>query len=827
MQLRLSDTIRGVGKIFLHLVADVGEDVARVRASSFIGTNELPVRVIPAPAGVDGWVLVLPLTQATQRLVVRAYDLTGQLLRELHETIAHDWAKRRSQMNTILRNQTACAMRNCDERLPLSELTECRVTNLIDRGKTEVIRLELTLRAYERASDLAGDVQVMAQDKEGVPLAVAPQICLGDTVLPEQEVPATFFRRITFSLEIRTGASFVRLWVRFDVESRDDLVVTLDESQLKQLREDWFYLTLSADRDPIYDQWYRERHRAKAWQLEGQRRAFAAGRLGVSPLFSVVVPLYDTPLDYLRQMVASVLAQTYGRLELILVIGSPDNGELVQLAERYARRDERVHVVALDANRGIVGNTNAGIERAEGDFVGFLDHDDVIEPDLLMCYVEGLATHPQTDLFYCDEDKLVDGRYEQVYLKPDWSPDLLRSLNYVCHLLCVRTSLVRELGGLRERFEGAQDYDLTLQVGERARNVYHARRVLYHWRASAESTAHDASAKSYARAAGLHALQEHLDRVGIAAKAVEDADVPNLYHLRFDIMSASSATGGHSLAQPPLVSIVIPNKDSVTLLAACIASIFERSSYTNFEIVVVENESSSHETFDYYHELQAAHDNVRVVTYLPDTSSFNFAAIMNYGIAQARGEYVLMLNNDTRVITSEWIEFLLGHARQDDVGCVGAKLLYPDDTIQHAGVIIHRGGPNHTGIFLPRDSQNYFHSAQVCRNFLGVTGACLMVRKATFDRVGGLDEAFAADYNDVDFCLRVYKAGYWNVYEPQCELYHLESVSRGKNETRERALRFRHEKGILADRWPRYHEFADPFMHPCMWAINPYWHLDV
>ena len=259
MQLRLSDTIRGVGKIFLHLVADVGEDVARVRASSFVGTNELPVRVIPAPAGVDGWVLVLPLTQATQRLVVRAYDLTGQLLCELHETIAHDWAKRRSQMNTILRNQTACAMRNCDEGLPLSELTECRVTNLIDRGKTKVIRLELTLRAYERASDLAGDVWVIAQDKEGVPLAVAPQICLGDTVLPEQEVPATFFRRITFSLEIRTGASFVRLWVRFDVEARDDLVVTLDESQLKQLREDWFYLTLSADRDPIYDQWYRER----------------------------------------------------------------------------------------------------------------------------------------------------------------------------------------------------------------------------------------------------------------------------------------------------------------------------------------------------------------------------------------------------------------------------------------------------------------------------------------------------------------------------------------------------------------------------------------
>ena len=244
MQLRLSDTTRGVGRIFLHLVADVGEDVARVRASSFVGTNELPVRVVPAPAGIDGWVLVLPLTQATQRLIVRAYDLTGQLLSELHEVISHDWAKHRSQMNTVLRNRTACAIRNCDEELPLSELSECRVTNLIDRGETEVIRLELMLRAYERASDLAGDVQVTVQDKEGVSLSVAPQICLGDIVLPEREVPATFFRRITLSLEIRTGASFVRLWVRFEVEARDDLVVILDESQLKQLREDWFYLTL-------------------------------------------------------------------------------------------------------------------------------------------------------------------------------------------------------------------------------------------------------------------------------------------------------------------------------------------------------------------------------------------------------------------------------------------------------------------------------------------------------------------------------------------------------------------------------------------------------
>ena len=269
--------------------------------------------------------------------------------------------------------------------------------------------------------------------------------------------------------------------------------------------------------------------------------------------------------------------------------------------------------MALDVNKGIVGNTNAGLAKAKGDFVGFLDHDDVIEPDLLMCYVEGLANHPKTDLFYCDEDKLVDGRYEQVYLKPDWSPDLLRSLNYVCHLLCVRTSLVRELGGLRESFEGAQDYDLTLRAGERARNVYHARRVLYHWRAGAESTARDASAKSYATTAGLHALQEHLDRRGIAAKAVEDAAIPNLYHLRFDIMPVSSVTGGQRSARPPLISIVIPNKDSVTLLAACIDSIFERSSYTNFEIVVVENESSSRETFDYYHELQASHDNARIV----------------------------------------------------------------------------------------------------------------------------------------------------------------------------------------------------------------------
>lgn len=809
MGIRFGEVVRGNGKVFVHMTDDAGTPGGGGwRAAS--QTEEglaVPARVVPAPTGIEGGVLVLPVLDVTQVATVSAGEERAEL------TVAPQWAKHRSQINTATRNRVAMAIRNCDEGVPWGDDgLGIEVLEVLQDADRDVMRIELRLQAGDRKA-LSADLDLRVQDRAGRILVGAGPTALGDVTLEDPQYPGFWHRRVTVSVRIPHDAAEVVLWARSASSVLAESVMWLDGEAMAGLRERGFYDTLSADRDPIYDQWFRDRHRVKPWELDAQR----AVRFEAEPTFSLVVPLFRTPIDYFREMADSVLAQTYPHLELVLVDASPEDVDLAREVERYRQVDERVRVVELAGNRGIVGNTGAGVDAATGDFVAFMDHDDVIEPDLLYHYAKAVNDYPDTDLLYCDEDKLVDGRYEQAFFKPDWSPDLLRSQNYVSHLLCVRASLLREVGLSGPEYEGAQDHDLVLRVGERARNVFHVRRSLYHWRIHPGSTAQDAGEKAYTSDAGVRAVQAELDRLGIAGTAYEDEHIANVYHVRYRFDEGDE----------PLVSIVIPNKDAVVLLSGCLDSIRERTTYRNYEVVVVENNSADEATFAYYQQAQEADPHVRVVTYVPEKPGFNFAAIMNFGIGQAQGDYVLMLNNDTKVITPEWVEQLLGHTAEPGVGCVGAKLLYPDDTIQHAGVIVHRGGPNHTGIFLPRDCQNYFHAAQVTRDFLGVTGACLLVSKELFDRLGGLDEAFAADYNDVDFCLRVHAAGYRNVYEPTCELYHLESVSRGKNETHARALRFRHEKGILADRWPQYHEFSDPYMNPNLWPINPYWHLDV
>lgn len=808
MGIRFGETVRGNFKVFIHVTSDGEAAVGDWRASARTAEGlEIPARVVPAPEGVDGGVLVLPVLDQGQTATVEVGGEQASIDVDPH------WAKRRSQINTATRNRVALAIRNCDEGVRWGDDgLVVEVLQFVPDGERDVVRIEIRLMGRDRDS-LGAPVELLLHDRAGHPLGLTETVVLGDVMLEDPEYPGFWHRRITTSTRVSRGVGELVLWARCASADFRDAVEVLDGARLGQLRERGFYDTLSADRDPIYDQWFRDKHRAKAWELEAQRGV----RFAIEPTFSLVVPLFRTPVEYFREMADSVLGQTYPHLELVLVNASPDDAPLAAEVARCQERDGRVRVVALERNLGIVGNTNAGVEAATGDFVAFMDHDDVLEPDLLYHYAKGINDYPTTDLLYCDEDKLVDGRYEQVFFKPDWSPDLLRSQNYVTHLLCVRRALLDEVGMSDPAYEGAQDHELTLRVGERARNVYHARRAMYHWRVHAGSTAQDAGEKTYTSDAGIRAVQAELDRLGIDGSVYEDEQISNIYHVRYHFDEATE----------PLVSIVIPNKDARDLLAGCLDSLRERTTYRNYEIVVVENNSTDPETFAYYDEVQAADSHVRVVTYVAEAPGFNFAAIMNFGIAQARGAYVLMLNNDTKVITSEWIEQLLGHAVEPGVGCVGAKLVYPDDTIQHAGVIVHRGGPNHSGIFLPRDTQNYFHAAQVTRDFLGVTGACLLVSKALYDEVGGLDEAFAADYNDVDFCLKVHAAGYRNVYEPTCELYHLESVSRGKNETRARALRFRHEKGILADRWPQYHEFSDPYMNPNLEPISPYWHISL
>lgn len=812
MDIEFREVTRGDGKVFIHLLCDPDVERQTLRAVSRTPEgNPIPARVIPAPKGVPGKVLVIPVTTCDQSVEVCAVT-EGRLTSPLNQmTVSAETARRQSQRNTLLRNKVALAIRNCDEGLRWgTDSISFRVLRCIDHGEEDILHVEITMQG-ERADLGKIPYDFRIQDANGNSLLLGDLAVLGDSTKEDYNFGNWYHRQILLSGRISCSVCAATAWLRTGLSGLDEQVEFWDASVFEDMRRKWFYDSLSADRDPIYDEWYRTRHQAKPWELEAQRHATFAS----SPVFSIVVPLYQTPLPFFHDMVSSVVHQTWRGWELILVNASPDDAALSEAVDAYSQRDSRVKVVTLTQNKGIVGNTNEGIAAAQGDFVAFLDHDDVLEPDVLYWYAKAVNDYPTTDLLYCDEDKLRDGRYEQAFFKPDWSPDLLRSQNYVTHFLAIRQALLREIGPLNSEFEGAQDYDLTLRASERARNIFHLRRIGYHWRISQTSTAASSDAKDYASGAGCRAVQAQLDRLGIRAQAFEDPRIPGVYHEKFD------------LATTPLISIVIPNKDAAGLLDTCVRSILQRSTYPHYEIVVVENGSTEQRTFDLYRELEDLDSRFHVVTYVPDEPGFNYAKIMNYGIAQSHGDVVLMLNNDMKIITPDWQQLLLGHVQEKRVGCVGAKLLYADGTIQHAGVIVHRGGPSHTGLFLPSDSDNYFHAAQTTRNFLGVTGACLMVRREVFDRMHGLDESYAVDFNDVDFCLRVRDAGYWNVYEPLCEINHFESVSRGKNDTPAKRVRFKREGAKVAMGHPDLYEITDPFMNPNMWPINPYWHLDV
>ena len=557
------------------------------------------------------------------------------------------------------------------------------------------------------------------------------------------------------------------------------------ESLVREM-DAWLYRT--AGSDPYYTQWFNE-HKLSAFEAERERGITFPDE----PLFSIIVALYKTPLPFFDEMVASVAAQTYSNWECILVNATPEDTALAERVAAVCKKDKRFRVITLECNRGISLNTNAGIDEAKGDFVCFLDHDDMIEPDTLFEYARAVNAQPDTDLIYCDEDKIDEaGNYCIPTFKSDFNLDLLRSNNYICHMLCVRKTLLDQLEPNTPAFDGAQDHNLTLKAVERARRVTHVSHILYHWRMSENSTSAGVAAKPYAVAAGVLAVQSHLNRIGVRARVEAAVDGSASYKVHYDVPE-----------EEPLVSIIIPNKDHVDLLKPCIASILQKSTYKNFEIIIVENNSTDVSTFEYYQTLEAD-SRIRVVTW-PE-KGFNFSAIINFGRKAAHGAYLLPLNNDTEVITPDWIERMLGNCARDEVGVVGCKLFYPDDTIQHAGCVVIEGVAlafRH----VPREGTSYLNLMNTQRNVSAVAGACFMVSAADFDAVGGLDTALSVEYNDIDFCLKLLEAGKLNVYLPDVELYHYESISRGASD---RGAHYQ-ELCLFEYRWSKLIGAGDPY----------------
>lgn len=548
--------------------------------------------------------------------------------------------------------------------------------------------------------------------------------------------------------------------------------------------------------EQTYQLW-RAEHLVTPQELEAQRKI----KFAYEPVFSIVIPLYQTPKKYLNELIASVRAQTYGNWELCLADGSGDAGQLTDLLEKYQREDSRIHYKTLKSNEGISANTNAAIQMATGDYIIFADHDDLIPPEALFECAKALNEDRSIDMIYSDEDKVdMNGKsYFEPNFKPDINIDLLCSMNYICHLCVVKRELLDRAGCLRSEFDGAQDYDLILRCVEQAAKIHHIPKVLYHWRCHLNSTAANPESKLYAFEAGKAAIEEHYRRLGIPAR-VEHSTYYGMYHTIYQ------------WEEQPLVSILIPNKDHTEDLKKCMNSIFERSSYENYEFIIIENNSTEEETFAVYKELEEAHQNVHVVYYEGD---FNFSKINNFGAGYAKGEYFLLLNNDTEVIHSDTIWEMLGCCMREDVGIVGAKLNYADDTIQHAGVVIGFGGTaGHTFIGLSRYDLGYQGRIVCTQDYSAVTAACMMTKRSVFEEVGGLTEELKVAFNDIDYCMKVRTAGKLVVYNPYAELYHYESKSRGMEDTPEKVIRFNRETEEFQNRWKDILQKGDPYFNP-------------
>ncbi|MDO4306548.1 MAG: glycosyltransferase family 2 protein [Eubacteriales bacterium] len=541
-----------------------------------------------------------------------------------------------------------------------------------------------------------------------------------------------------------------------------------------------------------YGPWY-EAYVPDEETLKKQR----SHRFSYEPLISIAVPAYKTPPVFLKEMIESLLAQTYGNWELCIANGSPGEPQMHSILREYAACDSRIRFQDLAENLGIAGNTNAALGMAKGEFVGLLDHDDLLAPNALYEVVHALEKDREMDAVYTDEDKVtmeVDEHF-QPHLKPDFNLDLLRSNNYICHFFVVRRSVAEKTGGFRKEFEGAQDHDFIFRCVEHARKVGHVPEILYHWRTHKASTADNPVSKMYAYDAGKRAVEAHLKRMGVEGTVSHTPDF-GFFRVQYPVQGK------------PMVSVIIPNKDEKETLEACLKSIREKTKYENYEIIIIENNSTTDEIFRYYREL-SKEPGIRLLRWKKE---FNYSAINNYGARMAKGEYLLFLNNDVTVITEGWMQEMLGVCQRQEVGAVGVKLLYPDNTIQHAGCVVGMGGiAGHMFTDMPANRTGYLHKASILQDMSAVTAACMMMKKSVFEEAGGFTEKLAVAFNDVDLCLKVNQGGHLVVYDPYVQLYHMESKTRGAEDSKEKLVRFQDEIEYMRSQWITILKHGDPY----------------
>ncbi len=523
------------------------------------------------------------------------------------------------------------------------------------------------------------------------------------------------------------------------------------------------------------------------------------------PLLSVAVPLYNTPLRYLEDLLKSVRKQSYANWELVLADGSNDDlfEKRQAMILKLCQKDRRIHYLPLAQNSGIAGNTNCALAECQGEFLLLLDHDDTLAPGALF---EVVKAHNETgaDLIYSDE-AVLDAALKHLHAfhyKPDFSPDSLRGCNYITHVCVFSRRLLESVGGCeRDGFDGAQDYDLILRLSENASCIHHIPKVLYYWRRHENSTAQDIAQKPDAIDAGRRALQEHLERQGLDGTVLAQEEYPGSYRVHYEVWGR------------PLISVLIPSSDHTEDLHRCVESLYANAGWTRFEVLVLDNNSRDAATESYYVEMEARHGTLRVLRYKGD---FNFSAICNFGVARCVGDHILLLNNDTEIISGDFLREMVSYSQRPEVGAVGALLYYPDNCVQHAGLFVGIGGTagvNHKTH--KRGSGGAMYRLCTTQNMSAVTGAALMIKRNLYEKMGGLDEEnFAVAFNDVDFCLRLQEAGYRNVFTPFAEAYHYESKSRGYDDEGPSAQRYRREAVHFKQKYAALLDAGDPFYNP-------------
>ena len=529
-----------------------------------------------------------------------------------------------------------------------------------------------------------------------------------------------------------------------------------------------------------------------------------------APKFSIVVPLYETPEVYLKALIGSFLAQTYTNFEVCFADGSSEDKKLKTIVQKYSHHDSRIKYHFIGENRGISGNTNEALHMATGDFIVLCDHDDLITPNALYEFAKAIIDNPECDSIYSDEDKISSNGKDlfDPHFKPDFNEDMLTSVNYICHLFGVRKSLVQKFGEFDSSYDGAQDYDFIFRMTEHSKQIVHVAKILYHWRTHQNSTSENPESKLYAYEAGAKAIRAHYHRVHpeIEIERIEKGISLGIYHTCF------------KFKEQPFVSVIIPNKDHTADLDKVIRSLIQKSTWKSLEFIIVENNSTDEKTFTYYDKIEQEFPQVHVVRY---KGTFNFSKICNFGASKAKADYLLFMNNDVELINPDSVLEMMGYAQRTDVGVVGCRLLYDDNTIQHAGVVVGIGGTaDH--VFRGHFSENdtYFNRAMIAQDYSAVTAAVMMVRRDAFEAAGRFDENLAVAFNDIDFCLKVRSINKLVVYTPYASFHHYESKSRGFEDTFDKQVRFVSEIKVFLGKWTPFIKKGDPYYNPNLTVHN-------